>query len=226
MRFVPVTPDRLIEELAGWIHGLTAEHPVVGFDGAAEVGAATLADAVAGRVRALGRPVVRVSTRWWWRPASLRLELGRTDLDMLLSGWVDTAALRRELLDPLRPGGSGRYLRRLRDPQTDRSLREERIHAAPGSVVLLDGPFLQASGLDTDTAGLRGTVYLQVSTSTLHRSLPSDRRWWVEAFERYRDEDLPAGRATAVIAYDHPAAPAIDRRRGPEGDPDHPSHLR
>ena len=226
MRFVPVTPDRLIEELAGWIHGLEAEHPVVGFDGAAEVGAATLADAVSARVRALGRPVIRVSTSWWWRPASLRLELGRTDLDMLLSGWVDTAALRRELLDPLRPGGSGWYLRRLRDPRSDRSLREERVRAAPGSVVLLDGPFLQASGLDTDAAGLIGTVYLQVSTSTLARSLPGDRHWWVEAFERYRDEDRPAGSATAVVAFDHPAAPAIAWRREPEGEPDHPTHLR
>ena len=54
----------------------------------------------------LGRSAVRVSTSWWWRPASLRLEFGRTDVDMLLGGWVDDAALRRELLDPFGPGGT------------------------------------------------------------------------------------------------------------------------
>jgi len=209
VRFVPVTPVRLAEELAGWIHDLEAEHPLVGFDGPAEVGAAALADAVSDRVQALGRPVIRVSTQWWWRPASLRLELGRTEVDMLLSGWVDTAAMRRELFDPLRSGGSGWFLRRLRDPRSDRSLREERVRAAPGSVLLLDGPFLQASGLGAGAAGLSAIVHLQVSMGTLARSLPVDRQWWVDAFERYRDQDRPANGATAVVAYDHPAAPAI-----------------
>lgn len=204
MRFLPVTPARLEDELAGWIYGLEVEHPLVGFDGPTEVGTAALADAVAARARTLGRPVIRVSTDWWWRPASLRLELGRTDVDMLLSGWIDTSAMNRELLDPLRPGGSGRYLRRLRDPQTDRSLREERVAVAPRSVVLLDGPFLQASGLSVD-----GVVYLQVALNTLARALPVERQWWIAAFERYRDEDQPVDGATALLAYDHPAAPAI-----------------
>lgn len=208
MRFAPVTPVRLMDELALWIHDLDAEHPTVGVDGAAELGGTALADAVAARVQTLGRPVIRVSTDWWWRPASVRLELGRTDIDMLLSGWIDTAALHRELLDPLRPGGSGRYLRRLRDPNTDRSLREERVTALPRSVVLLDGPFLKASGLTLDVV-----VHLQVSTGTLARSLPPDRRWWVEGHERYRDEHRPTESATAVIAYDHPGAPAIAWRQ-------------
>ena len=208
MRFVPVTPARLVEELTGWIHDLAPEHPWIGFDGPAEIGSSALADGVADRLQSLGRPVIRVSTTWWWRPASLRLELGRTDTDMLLSGWVDTAAMRRELFDPLRPGGSGRYLRRLRNPGTDRSLREERVAVTPRSVVLLDGPFLQASDLGADT-GLAGIVHLQVTANTLARALPADRRWWVEAFERYRVEDRPADKATVVIAYDHPAVPAI-----------------
>lgn len=204
MRFVPVTPARLVEELAGWINDLPAEHPLVGFDGPAEIGTAELADAVARRVETLGRPAIRVSTRWWWRPASLRLEFGRTDIDMLLAGWVDGAAIQRELFDPLRPGGSGRYLVRLRDPVTDRSLREQRVAAAARSVVLVDGPFLQAGGL-----GLDAVVYLQVSAGTIARSLPADRQWWAQAVRRYLDEDRPADDAAAVIAYDHPRAPAI-----------------
>ncbi len=204
MRFVPVTPTRLEEDLAGWINDLEAEHPLVGFDGPAEIGTAALADAVARRVRTLGRPVVRASTQWWWRPASLRLEFGRTDIDTLLSGWVDTAALHRELFDPLLPGGSGQYLPRLRDPETDRSLREPRVDVAARSVVLLDGPFLQAGGL-----GLDAVLHVQVTAGTMTRSLPADRQWWLQAFERYRDEHRPADGAAVVVAYDHPLAPAI-----------------
>lgn len=204
MRFVPVTPTRLEEDLAERVNDLAAEHPLVGFDGPAEIGTAALADSVALRVRTLGRPVIRVSTWWWWRPASLRLEFGRTDIDMLLGGWVDSAALRRELLDPLLPGGSGQYLPRLRDPLTDRSLREVRVAVPARSVVLIDGPFLQANGLALDAI-----VHVQVTAGTVARSLPAERQWWVEAFQRYRDEDRPVDGATVVVAYDHPQTPAV-----------------
>ena len=91
MRFVPLTPARLAADLAAWINGLDIARPRIGIDGPAEIGAADLADAVAAELPALGRPAVRVSTSWWWRPASLRLEFGKNDVDMLLGGWVDDA---------------------------------------------------------------------------------------------------------------------------------------
>ena len=122
---------------------------------------------------------------------------------MLLGGWVDAAAMRRELLQPLRSGGSGSYLRRLRDPRTDRSLREQREIAGDRAVLLLDGPFLLADALPLDVV-----VHLQVTTATLARSLPAERLWWTEAFERYLVESRPAAAAAVVVAYDHPSAPA------------------
>jgi hypothetical protein len=204
VRFVPMTPVRLAADLAAWIDGLDIARPRIGIDGPAEVGTADLADAIAAELPALGRQSVRVSTSWWWRPASLRLELGKNDVDMLLGGWVDDGALRRELLDPFGPGGSGHYLHRLRDPLTDRSVREDRIQANDRAVLLLDGPFLRAGGLPLDAV-----VHVQVSRSTLARSLPSDREWWLEAFDRYVTEDQPVENAAVVVAYDHPAAPAV-----------------
>jgi len=198
-----LTPERLVSDLADWIVDLPQEHPRVGIDGAAEIGATALADAIARRLAELGRPGLRASTSWWWRPASLRLELGRTDTDMLLGGWVDGAALRRELLDPLGPAGSGNHLLRLRDPMTDRSVRDARFAAPPRAVLLLDGPFLLADQLPLDAV-----VHLQTSRSTLARALPADRQWWLDGFDRYRTEDALEGLA-AVIAYDHPRAPAI-----------------
>ena len=204
MLFTPLTPAALVDELAGWIRDLDTDHPRIGFDGPAEIGTPELADAVAARLRTLGRSAHRVSTQWWWRPASLRLELGRTDVDMLLAGWVDAAALRREVLDPLGPGGNGAHLLRLRDPETDRSIREAPAVADARTALLLDGPFLLAAALPLDAI-----VHLQVSPATLARALPPDRRWWLAGFARYLTEEQPVDRAQVVLAYDHPAAPAI-----------------
>ena len=176
----------------------------MGIDGAAEIGAGALADVIAERLGELGRSTLRASTNWWWRPASLRLELGRTDLDMLLGGWVDGSALRRELLDPLGPTGSGSYLLRLRDPATDRSVRDERRVAPRRSVLLLDGPFLLVDRLPLDAV-----IHLQTTRSTLARALPADRQWWLAGHDRYQVEVRPAESAAAVVAYDHPRAPAI-----------------
>ncbi|MGS0687533.1 uridine kinase [Nakamurella sp. GG22] len=204
MRFIPLTPERLQADLADWISGLPQDHPRIGIDGATETGSGELADAVAERVRASGRPVIRVTTDWWWRPASLRLELGRTDVDMLLGGWLDTDALQRELLDPLSPGGSGTVLRRFRDPATDRSVRDRPGPAGERAVAIIDGPFLDAARLP-----LEATVHLQVSPGALARALPADRQWWLDAFARYRKEYHPELSASAVVSYDHPSAPAV-----------------
>mgnify|MGYP001593997085 CR=1 FL=1 len=204
MRFDPLTPARLAADLAKWISDLGPTRRRIGFDGPTEVGTAELVDAVAAELPALGRTAIRVSTSWWWRPASLRLEFGKTDVDMLLGGWVDTGSLRRELLDPFGPGGTNRILRRLRDPVTDRSVREDRMQVGGQDVLLLDGPFLQVGGLPLDAV-----VHIQVSHNTLARSLPTDRQWWLAAFDRYLIEDQPIEKASAIVAYDHPASPAI-----------------
>ncbi len=207
MRLRPVTPDRLVTELADAIVERPEPRPRIGFDGFAETGTSALVDGVAERIRAAGRPAIRASTRWWWRAASLRLELGRTDIDMLLYGWVDTAALRRELLDPVAAGSAVGYLPRLRDPESDRAVRDARRPIDPRVVVLVDGPFLLA-----DPAGLDTAVHLQVSAGALTRALPADLQWWIGAYRRYVVNEQPAQRAEAIIAYDHPRVPAIGWR--------------
>ena len=204
MPFTPLSPQLLTQELANWIVDLPGEHPAVGVDGAREIGAAALADTVAERVMSLGRPVLRASTQWWWRPASLRLELGRTDVDTLLYGWVDTGSIRRELFEPLAPGGSGLVLRRLRDPGTDRSVRASPDRAQDRAVVVLDGPFLLAAEVPLDHV-----VHLQVSPGAIARALPAERAWWLPAFDRYRRENQPEQSADVVVSYDHPGSPAV-----------------
>ena len=202
--FTPLTPDRLARDLADWIVDLPQQHPRVGIDGAAEIGAGELADAVAARLTEFGRPALRTSTDWWWRPASLRLELGRTDIDMLLGGWVDAAALRRELLDPLGPAGSGSYYSLAGSADRPVGAGQPGGRGRPRAPCCWYGPFLLADRLPLDAV-----VHLQTTRPTLARALPANRQWWLDAFDRYRTDEQPADRAAAVIAYDHPKAPAI-----------------
>ena len=65
-----------------------------------------LADALVDPLRVRGHPVVRVRAADQLRPASLRLERGRTDPDSFYDDWLDADGLRREVLDPLGPGGA------------------------------------------------------------------------------------------------------------------------
>ena len=204
VRFTPLSPDRLVTELVDWIERLPHHRPRIVVDGFEETGATWLADALSEMLGSRGRPVARVSTTWWWRAASLRLEYGREDLDMLLGGWLDAASLRRELLDPLADDGSGVYLDRLRDPDTDRSIRKKRFRALAGTVLIVDSPFAVAWGVKAD-----GLVHLQVSPATAARRLPDERQWWVEGYRRYLEEDRPGDAADVIVAYDHPASPAL-----------------
>ena len=108
----PLTPAALVAELTERVAAL----PSVGratrvlIDGAPPSDPAGWAQALVEPLQVRGRPVLRASAEDFLRPASLRLERGRTDADAFYSDRLDLAALRRELLAPLGPGGSGRVL--------------------------------------------------------------------------------------------------------------------
>ncbi len=207
VRFVPLTPPALARELAHWIDGQGPGRLRIGFDGFAEVGTGELADMVAAELTAVQRPVVRVSTDWWWRSAALRLEYGRQDLQSRMQGWVDVGSLRREVYQPLGPNGSGQYLTQLKDRVTDRAIRQEYRTAATNAVLILDGALLQTHQLDWDAM-----VQIGVSVGRLERALPPQRQWELEAVHEYRDNFLPAHPVSGpmvVISYEHPATPAV-----------------
>jgi hypothetical protein len=209
VHFDPVPARALPQRLADRVVGLPDPDPqrrrsrIVGIDGPEWSGAGRLADEVADAVAATGRPVRRVALADWQRTASLRLEFARDDPYSLLYGWFDDAALTRELITPLHENDP--VLLRLRDPGTDRPYRETRHPLPPGTVVVLDGPFLAAPGYPFDLL-----VHLEMSPAAFRRTLPADRAWWQEAFDRYA-ELAPADTADVVVAWDHPGAPAIRR---------------
>jgi len=180
----------------------------VALDGADAADPAGLADALIDPLRLRGRPALRVSTRWYWRPASVRLEHGHQDPDAYYDDWLDAAAVRREVLDRLGPGGDGRYLPTLWDAARDRATRAAYAVAPPGAVLLLDGPLLLGRGLPFEL-----TVHLRLSPDALARRTPADLLWTLPAFARYEQEVRPGEAADVVVRLDDPRHPAVQVSR-------------
>ena len=173
-------------------------------DGAPAAHPAELADAVAERLRLLGRPALRISGDDFLRPASLRLEYGHQDPDAYYDGWLDSNALFREVFDPLEPGGSGLVLPALRDARADRALRTAPVPLPPGGVLVLDGQLLLDRWFPLDL-----TVHLHLSPAALARRTPAGQQWTLPAFARYQDETRPAEAADLVVRSDDPRRPAL-----------------
>jgi hypothetical protein len=175
----------------------------VAVDGPDVADPAALAGAVADRLPARGRPAAVVPADGFFRPASLRLEHGRTDPDARYTDWLDSRALAREVLDPLGPGGSGEYLPVLWDLDRDRAARLPRRPLPRGGVLLVPGAFLQGLGLAFDVV-----VHLRVAPAARRRRTPPEQAWQLPAYDRYDEEVDPAGLADAVVladSADHPA---------------------
>jgi hypothetical protein len=161
-----------------------------------------LATEVADRLPALGRSALVVPAAGFLRPASIRLEHGRTDPDARYTDWLDTSALSREVLDRVGPGGPGDVLPQLWDVARDRATRSTRVPA--GAVVLVPGALLQGVGLAFDVV-----VHVRVSAAARRRRTPADQQWELPAFDRYDDEVDPAALADLVVLADHADRPAL-----------------
>lgn len=213
----PVTPDALVAELVAAVGDAWARASTEGrswlrvaVDGDPSTRPAELAERVVAPLRATGHAVARVRADRFWRAASLRLEHGREDPDAFLD-WLDADALRREVLDPLGPGGSGRYLPSLRDPVTDRSTREAAVEASAGTVLVLDGALLLGRGLPVDL-----TVHLATRAATRRRVAAAEPErlpaWTLPAYDAYAAHVSPERTADVVVRYDDPRHPALALR--------------
>jgi hypothetical protein len=163
-----------------------------------------LAAAIAERLPTLGRAAVVVPASGFFRPASLRLEHGRTDPDARYTDWLDAGALGREVLGPVGPGGSGSYLPVLWDTARDRAARARPRPMPAGGVLLVPGALLQGVGLPFDVV-----VHLRVAPAARRRRTPAEDAWQLPAYDRYDDEVDPLALADAVVLADHPDRPAL-----------------
>ena len=200
MRVEAVSPERLVGEVVE----LVAARPGrvrAAVDGPPPTGPVALARRTAEELRARGRAAVVVDAGDWLRPASVRLEFGRDDAGEFLDGWLDAAALRREVLGPAAPDGLGRVLPRLWDAAADRAFRDGYTDLPDDGVVLLAGELLLGRGLPLDLA-----VHLRMAPAALARRLPAELRWTLPAYDRYGEPE-----ADLLVYADHPDRPAVVR---------------
>ena len=208
----PVSPAALLSELAGLAVSLVPRGPLgrgwlrMGIDGADAAGPGGLADDLVAPIRLRGHEVIRVRADDHLRPASLRYEHGRTDPDSFYGDWWDFDGLRREVLDPLAPDGTGRVRPIRWDAGADRASRTDFQQAPPGAVTILSGPFLLGRGLTLDLV-----VHLDLTPAALARRTPEPLAWTLPAYARYAREVNPTALADVVVKLDDPRHPAVSR---------------
>ncbi|MBB5085032.1 uridine kinase [Nonomuraea endophytica] len=196
----PISPESLVDELVQRIVELPRDVPArVIVDGAPAARPEVYADALAEPLRVLGRPVIRVSAWDFLRPASLRLEYGRTDPDAFYDDWLDVKAISREVFN-----GSGQVLPRLWDSVADRAFRVPYQEVRPGGVVVLDGTLLLGRGLAAELS-----VHLWMSSAALERHTAGEERWRLPAYERYEREVGPVRAADVAVKVDDLRHPAL-----------------
>lgn len=207
VRLEPITWEHLADRLAERLLGLTPDDggpwTRVALDGAPAARPGDLAERVAEALRVRGRLPLVVGAEGFLRPASLRFEHGRRDLDAYYDGWLDTGALWREVFGPLEPGGTGRILPDLWDPSADRATRTPYVQLPPGGVLLLHGPLLLRHWFPFDL-----TAHLLLTPGALRRRTPEHEHWTLPAYERYAAETDPAATADVLVRADDPRHPA------------------
>ncbi len=188
----PLTFDTLVAEIVSRVDALPGRVRVL-VDGAPAAEPGKLADALVDPLHALGRAVQRVSTQDFLRPASVRLEHGRTDSYSYRHDWFDFGGLRREVLDPAL---DGKVLPSLWNAATDRASRAEYVDVPENGVVLVDGTFLLDRWLSAEL-----TVHLSLSPGALKRK--TGEEWTLPAFDDYEPV------ADLFVRYDHPDRPGL-----------------
>lgn len=173
----------------------------VAVDGAPAADPDRFAAALVEPLQALGRPAAWVSASSFWRDASVRFEHGREDVEAYC-GWLDEAALRREVLDAAVESGS--YLPSLRDPSTNRSTRARPRPVDPALVLIVSGGLLLGRGLPFER-----TIHLAMSAAARARRTPPEQAWTLPAFISYDADTRPSETADVVIKLDDLRHPAI-----------------
>ena len=208
----------LVAEVAGYIPDPVGTDCVrVGVDGVDGSGKSFFADELAGELRARGRAVVRASADDWHQVRERRYARGRTSP---VGFWLDSydyPRLRRELLEPLGPGGSREFRRRGHDLASDEVLTDPLEVAPPEAVVVVDGLFLQRAELQ---GAFEFVVWLDVPFEETARRMsardgtspdpeaPSMVRY-VEAQRTYFRERSPWTRADVVVDNTDVATPVL-----------------
>jgi uridine kinase len=211
---------RITARIAALSHGPFLRVAIDGVDGS---GKTTFADELALALRNVGRPTVRASVDDFHNSRDVRYRRGRNSSEGFYLDSYDYMSLRRELLEPFGPSGSGRYRTKVFDLVMDMPIETEVKQAAPGSVLLLDGIFLHRPELanlwhmsmflhvpfeiSIPRGASRGPGY-----GSPDLNAASNRRY-IEGQRRYLRECEPERLATICIDNSNLDAPCIIRSK-------------
>lgn len=191
----------------------------VAVDGVDGSGKTVLADQLAARLVGRGRPAVRVSEDDFHRPRAERYRLGRRSPEGFFRDSYDLEVLRRDVLDPLAPDGTGRYRLAAHDLVTDTAVHPYWRWAPRDAVLLLDGLFLQRPEL----AGLfEMTVFVDVPFAVTFARMAArdgcdpdpehpDNARYVHAQRYYLAQHKPRARADVLLDNTDPERPVVRR---------------
>jgi uridine kinase len=221
------TRDALLSRLADAVGSVTIAHPTrVAVDGPPAAGKTTLADELAVVLRARGRDVIRASHESFLFPRSQRYRRGEYSAVGCYHDGLDYDALHRVLLDPLGPGGDGRFQLAVYDKPTDTAVSPPVATAPADAVLLYDGVFLLRPEL-IDRWDLRIFVSAafeetlaraRIRDFKLNGSVAEVERRFHERYgpsqEHYFDTVRPTDLADIVVHNDDPRQPAWEVQTG------------
>ncbi|WP_062389544.1 AAA family ATPase [Demequina iriomotensis] len=193
-------------------------HPLrVGLDGADGAGKTTMRGALAAELRGRGADVIEASLDDFHHPRAHRYRQGRDSWRGYTDDAFDLARARRDLLDPLGPGGNLRFRTRSLDLAADREVDDPWREARADAIVLVDGVMLQRPEL---AGAFDRVVLLEASEPERYRRLAirdgadpepeaRDNLRYTLAHRHYRAFCRPVDRADIVIDNEDAAAPRI-----------------
>ena len=217
-----MTHEALLHEIARRVLQLqTPGTTRVGIDGVDGAGKTTLANDLARGLASEGRQLIRASIDDFHHPREYRYRLGRDSPEGYYRDSFDLDTLTRELLDPLAPGGSGRFRRAAFDHRSDAPVEAPVEQVQPGAILLFDGIFLHRPELrgHWDLSVFLATTFpVSVARGAARDGASpdpeaSENRRYVEGQRLYLRECDPERRANLVVDYDELESPAIRQLR-------------
>ena len=213
-----------IEAVSAYLCSIPDGGPLrVAVDGRTACGKSTFASALSACLAGCGRPVLQTTIDGFHNPKSVRYARGRLSPEGYYRDARDLAAIRRELLDPLGPGGNGIIRTGTFDLEADLPRLEEAVRVPADALLIVDGTFLSrpelAPGWDVHiflrtslpVARERGIFRdCQAGAARLQVEAMYDERY-LPAFDLYLAEADPEARADVVIDLEDFSAPRIVR---------------
>ncbi len=213
----------MLRGLAESLIELQDHHPLrVAIDGITASGKTTLGNELTSVITDLGRPVIRIHMDDFHHRREHRYRQGRESARGYYEDAYDFDSLDQHVLTPLGPHGNLIFRRRIIDLATDTPTDEPAQLAAPDSILIADGSFMQRC----HRASWDVVIFINTSfDEALRRGITRDAAQFggqAEAAKRYADRYHAASRmyideidpvrtADVIIDNDDPSSPRLYR---------------